>query len=102
MLKDIVAANALGDYRLRIRFEAGIEGAVDLAPHVSFVGVFETLRDPAYFAQVRVDPALGSVAWPNGADLDPVVLYGCLTGTPAFEPNEEMKNRGQLAAGACR
>jgi hypothetical protein len=35
MLKEIVAAKALGDYRLHLRFEDGVEGAVDLAPHLS-------------------------------------------------------------------
>jgi hypothetical protein len=25
---------------------------------------------------VRVDDELGTVAWPNGADLDPLVLHG--------------------------
>ena len=83
MLKDIVAATTLGDYRLRLRFEDGVEGVVDLAPHLSFRGIFEPLRDPAYFALVQVDPELGTIAWPNGADLDPDVLYGCVTGTPA-------------------
>jgi hypothetical protein len=62
MLKDIVAAKALGDYRLHLRF---VEGVLDLAPHLSFRGVFEPLRNPSYFAQVRVDPELGSVLWPN-------------------------------------
>jgi hypothetical protein len=88
VLKDIVAAHALSDYRLHLRFEDGVEGVVDLAPHLSFRGVFEPLRDPAYFALVRVDPELGSVAWPNGADLDPDVLYGRLTGMPIFQEQD--------------
>jgi hypothetical protein len=36
--------------------------------------VFEPLRDPDFFAQVTVDH--GTVVWPNGVDLDPVVLHG--------------------------
>jgi hypothetical protein len=85
MLKDIVAVRALGDYRLHLRFEDGVEGVIDLTPVLSFRGVFQPLRDPAYFAQVRVDPELGSVVWPNGADLDPDVLYARLTRTPILE-----------------
>jgi len=86
MLKDIVAATALGEYRLHLRFEDGVEGVVDLALTLSFRGVFEPLKDPRYFARVRVDSELGTVVWPNGADLDPDVLYGRLTGAPVFEP----------------
>lgn len=38
--------------------------------------VFEPLRqDPELFRQVRVDQELGTVVWPNGADLDPDVLH---------------------------
>jgi hypothetical protein len=55
---------------------------VDLAPVLSFRNMFEPLRDSDYFAQVRVEPELGTVCWPNGADLDPDVLYARLTGTP--------------------
>ena len=85
MLKDIVIAKPLGDYRLHLQFEDGVEGVVNLAPHLSFRGVFEPLRDPAYFAQVRVDADLGTVTWPNGADLDPDVLYGRITGMPILQ-----------------
>jgi hypothetical protein len=34
------------------------------------------LADPSYFALVRVDPELHTVAWPNGLDLAPEVLHG--------------------------
>jgi Protein of unknown function (DUF2442) len=89
MLKDIVEAKALSNYRLRLRFEDGIEGVVDLAPCLSFHGVFEPLRDPGYFAQVRVDPESGTIAWPNGADLDPDVLYGRITGTADWQAHDD-------------
>ena len=38
--------------------------------------VFAPLADPDFFARVRVDDDLGTVVWPNGADLDPLVLHG--------------------------
>jgi hypothetical protein len=34
-----------------------------------------TLRDVEYFAKVAVDAELGTVVWPNGADLAPEVLH---------------------------
>ena len=77
----------LDNYRLRLRFEDGIEGVVDLSSTLSFRGVFEPLRDPSFFRQVRVDPELGTVIWPNGADLDPDVLYANVTGQEiVFDP----------------
>jgi hypothetical protein len=44
--------------------------------------VFEPLSDPAYFSQVRVDEDAGTIVWPNGADLDPLVLHSKVTGIP--------------------
>ena len=82
MLKDIVAVQALNDYRLHLRFEDGIEGDVDVAKQINFTGVFAPLRDRAYFAQVRVNSDTGTICWPNDADLDPDVLYSIVSGEP--------------------
>jgi Protein of unknown function (DUF2442) len=90
MLKDIVAVKPLGEYRLYLRFEDGAEGIVDLVGRLSFGGVFEPLRDTAYFTLVRVDKELGTIAWPNGADLDPDVLYSQLTGIPIALESERI------------
>ena len=79
MLKDVVSAKVIADYRLNLRFEDGVEGVLD----------FEPLRDPAYFAMVRVDPELGTVVWPNGADLDPDVLSSRLTGLPVLQQQQD-------------
>jgi hypothetical protein len=81
MVKDIVEVRPLGGHRIFIRFEDGVQGEVNVADFVRFDGVFEALRDPARFAEVRVDPDLGTICWPNGADLAPEVLYARLTGT---------------------
>ena len=59
-----------------------MEGEVDLEPLLSFHGVFAPLRDPAYFARVRVNPDLGTICWPNDADWDPLVLYSLVTRRP--------------------
>jgi hypothetical protein len=43
--------------------------------------IFEPLReDRARFEDLRVDPDLGTLAWPNGADLCPDILYMQATG----------------------
>jgi len=75
MLVDVVEVEVLEPYRLRLRFDDGLTGEVDVARLVSFDGVFEPLKVPEVFAAVRVDPELGTIVWPNGADLDPVVLH---------------------------
>jgi hypothetical protein len=82
MLKDIIAVQPLENYHLRLRFENGVEGVVDIAGLIRFTGVFAPLKDPAYFAQVRVNPDLGTICWPNNADIDPDVLYARITGEP--------------------
>ena len=82
MLKDVVEVTAVGGYRLRLRFEDGVEGEVDVAELVPFDGVFAELREPATFERVRVDTELGTIVWPGGADLDPDVLYARVSGEP--------------------
>ena len=43
--------------------------------HAIYGAMFEPLRDPEMFRQASVDPELGTVVWPNGADLSPEFLY---------------------------
>lgn len=75
MLKDIIAVKPIKDYQLHLTFEDRQEGIVDLAEIIEFSGIFEALKNPAYFATVHVDPDLGTICWNNGADIDPVILY---------------------------
>jgi hypothetical protein len=82
MLKDIVAVEPLDGYCLKLRFEDGVEGIVDVAKCVPFTGVFARLRERNEFVAVRVNAELGTVCWPCGADLDPDVLYALVTGKP--------------------
>ena len=80
MLQDIVEAVPLENFHLKLRFEDGAEGVVDVAQCVSFTGIFAPLRERTEFAAVQVNSELGTVCWPCGADLDPDVLYALVTG----------------------
>lgn len=61
-------------YVLIIRFEDGTQNEIDMKEELWGV-MFEPLKDPDYFAQVRLDSELGTVVWPNGLDLAPETLY---------------------------
>lgn len=63
-----------GGYRPWLRFNDGVAGEVDLESRL-FGEVFEPLRDPELFRQVRFEPELDTVVWPNGADFAPEFLH---------------------------
>jgi hypothetical protein len=71
-------------YVLRVTFADGFSTRVDVEP-VLWGEMFEPLRAPELFAQARVDPGLGTVVWPNGADLSPEFLRA---GTPDLASEE--------------
>jgi hypothetical protein len=77
---DIIDVRPVGEHRLFLRFEDGVAGEIDLYPALRFDGVFEPLRDAAFFAEVSLNGELGTIVWPNGADLCPDVLHERLTG----------------------
>jgi hypothetical protein len=76
-LRRITRVEALGAYRLGLTFDDGTHKEADLQPWLErqAQSVFAPLRDPAVFRQVTLDPVLGTVIWPNDADLCPDVLY---------------------------
>jgi len=73
-LVHVTALEVVADHRLRLSFEDGAEGEVDLS-NWNWRGVFEPLADPAYFRRVELDAQLGTIVWPNGADLAPETLH---------------------------
>jgi hypothetical protein len=68
----VVSVEVLEHLRLVVRFRDGLTGEVVFKqPHLR--GVFEPLKDPAFFAQVScVD---GFVEWPGEIDLAPDAMY---------------------------
>jgi hypothetical protein len=81
-MHDVTKVEPLEGYRLRVTFDDGVEGTIDVAKLTGLTGVFESIRDPANFKTVQVHRELGTVVWANGADLDPDVLYSYATGKP--------------------
>jgi uncharacterized protein DUF2442 len=70
----IRSVRVLESTRVELGLTDGTALAVDLAPYLRGP-VFERVRsDPEYFREVRVDPQLGTIVWPDGADIDPDVL----------------------------
>lgn len=91
-LVHVTAVEALGAFVLRLTFDDGATIERDLSEYLRG-GVFQPLRDdPELFAQAEVDHQLGTVVWPNGADMDPVVLRGFAE--PAWKGDEEASKAG--------
>jgi hypothetical protein len=68
----------LGGHRLWLRFEDGAAGELDFSDE-EWRGVFAPLADPDYFRRVELDEELGTIVWPNGADIAPETLYRLVT-----------------------
>ncbi len=67
-----------------LTFTEGSHGTVDLTSWIGDgAGVFAALQDPAFFACVSVDREVGTIVWPNGADLDPDMLFEAVQRTSA-------------------
>jgi len=61
-------------YTLRVLFDDGTEQTIDFQP-VLAGELLGPLRDLAVFNQVRIDPEVHTLVWPNGADFDPATLH---------------------------
>lgn len=62
------------DYTIWVEFDDGSERVINFEPTL-YGPVFGPLRDPAIFEQVKLDEVFGTLEWPTGADIDPMVLY---------------------------
>lgn len=82
-LIDVTRVYPLPNRNLDLTFENGFHGIVEMDRIVkNYIGIFAPLLQDDYFRQVRVNTELGTVVWPNGADLCPDVLYSHATGIP--------------------
>lgn len=70
----VTEVSPAGDHRLRLGFDDGTVGEVDFSEE-DWSGVFAPLSDPEFFARVELDEELGTIVWPNGADIAPETLH---------------------------
>jgi len=83
----IQSVEPLSGFRVRLGFTNGTSREVDLEQYLHGP-VFEPIRnDLNFFRRVSVDQRAGTIVWPNGADIDPDVLYLGLK--PAWMETEE-------------
>jgi hypothetical protein len=73
-MHNVISVTVLEPYRVQLVFDDGLVKTADLRP-LLYGPIFEPLLDAAEFARVQVDPVLGTIVWPNGADFSPEFLY---------------------------
>jgi hypothetical protein len=73
----------VGRYTLRICFDDNSEQTIDFRP-VLAGELYGGLRDLDLFNQVRIDPEVETLVWPNGADFDPATLHDWPSQEKAF------------------
>ena len=73
-LPEVKKAEYLKDYKIFIVFDNNKKGEVDLKDRL-WGEVFEPLKNKEYFKKFKVNEDLGTIAWPNGADIAPEALY---------------------------
>ena len=63
-----------GPYILHVGFHDATDQVINFQP-VLAGELFGPLRDLRVFNQVRIDPEVHTLVWPNGADFDPATLH---------------------------
>jgi len=75
-MRDVKEVQVMSGFTLRLVFDDGSVRELDIEPLLRGPMFAPVLSDPSLFAQVFVDNELGTIAWPNGADIDADVLHG--------------------------
>ena len=81
MFFDIVNAEYISDYKIRIEFEDGTQGEADLSEYPEENTVFKLFFDIDFFKNFNIQ--YGTLVWGNGdLDIAPETLYTLATGKP--------------------
>lgn len=72
--REVIEARIIKDYIIEVVFDDLKKGVINLRKYLG-KGIFRELLDKKRFRQMKVDAELGTICWPNGADIAPDTLY---------------------------
>ena len=75
-MNDIQEVEYLHDYVVRVAFDDGLAGEIDLASYLERGPIFAPLADLELFKRVSIEG--GTLCWPNGADIAPERIHEIL------------------------
>jgi hypothetical protein len=75
MYWDVKTASVIKHLEFSVTFADGLRGRVRFQPSHLY-GVFESLKNPDFFKQLRVTD--GFVSWPGEIDLAPDAMYAAI------------------------
>ena len=79
MYFEIVSAEYLEDYKIKLVFEDGNTGIADLSDYPDPTNIFNAFLDINFFKSFQIED--GTLVWGNGElDLAPETLYSTATG----------------------
>jgi hypothetical protein len=78
--REVIEAKIIKDYTIKVVFDDFKKGIIDLRKYLGR-GIFKELLDKKKFRQMKVVAELGTICWPNGADIAPDTLYSQISKT---------------------
>ena len=70
----VLNCEIIGPYTLRVQFDDQTWQTINFEP-ILRGALYGPLRELDLFNQVRIDPEVQTLIWPNGADFDPATLH---------------------------
>ena len=70
----VTEVEIVAPYTLHISFDDGVERVINFEEALDGY-YYAPLRELSFFNQVRLDPEIHTLVWPNDADFDPATLY---------------------------
>lgn len=90
----VVSFEKVAPFTLKVVFDDGTSQVIDFRPILKGE-LYEPLKDPSLFDQVRIDPEVHTLVWPNGADFDLATLHNWSESSRALKALAERWVSGQ-------